>query len=132
MTFEDQQEKDYFKVIDIYGKRITLRFDGEEYFKTRCGACATIVLALSLIIVFSINAFSIYEGKIASFTYMIRNNFSEEERNQRGKYFGSKFETFGFAFDNSTLLNDTLLSIEAEVAHKNLTKSKMEIFDCAD
>jgi nitrogen fixation protein FixH len=86
MEFEDNKT-DYLKAIDIYGKRITLRFDGEEYFKTRCGAFATILLALSILVVFVLNAVSIYQGKIASFTYMIRNNFNYEDINQRGTYF---------------------------------------------
>ena len=60
MDFEEHSERDIFKKIDIYGKRITLRFDGEEYFKTRCGAFATIILALSIIVVFVLNALSIY------------------------------------------------------------------------
>ena len=61
---------------------------------------------------------------------MIRNNFSDEERNKRAHYFTHNYETFGFAFNNSELLNDSFVQIEAHVRHKNLTSSQIPFFDC--
>jgi hypothetical protein len=98
---QESKSSKYIKMIDIYGKRITLRFDGDEYFTTNCGACATIILVVSLIIMFTFNSISTYNGKIANFTYMIKNNVSKLQlMNAKSNSLTSSQETFAFAFES--------------------------------
>lgn len=62
-------------MLDIYGKRITLRYNGEEYFKTKCGACATLTLVMTLVIFSLLHFKDIYFGVINHYDYMIHNEF---------------------------------------------------------
>ena len=123
----------FLKMLDIYGKRITLRFDGEEYFNTYCGACATIILVLTLIIVFTLNAISIYNGKIASFTYNVSNSFSRKDAlNESTKNFKDPYEIFAFAFEKSELYNSSFVDISPTIQHQNLTQVDTKMYDCTE
>lgn len=86
------------KKADLFGKRVNLRFEGEDYFKTHCGAVATIFLFLSLTLITTFAIYDILKGKINSMNYMIKNTqvTSKSEFNDR-------VEVFGFAIENKFL-----------------------------
>ena len=85
------------KKIDMFGRRVNLRFNGSDEFKTYCGACATIMMGLILLLIFTINVYDIAEGKIDSFNYIIRNTRKSQKRAKRfHKILGNEVLAFGF------------------------------------
>lgn len=61
------------KRIDLFGKRVNLRFQNNDFFKTYCGAFATIAMFFTLIVIFGLKTIDIMNGKIDKLSYMIKN-----------------------------------------------------------
>ena len=98
------------KKLDLFGKRIYLRFQGESIFQTWCGVFATIFMIISLTYQVVKEGLHIYNGKITSLNYMIT---STKENDFNLSIHSNKFLYFGFAFDNpeidSTFINYNLV-----------------------
>lgn len=62
------------KKVDLFGKRVNLRFQGEDEYRTFCGAVATIIMFLILGILSFLSARDIMKGKIDQLGYMINNH----------------------------------------------------------
>ena len=68
----------WIKKLDLFGKKVSLRFQGEDYYKTYCGAFATIFMFLALVLLFTFSTMDIVKGKINSLNYMIKNTLDDE------------------------------------------------------
>ena len=119
-------------MLDIYGKRITLRYNGEEYFKTRCGACATVTLVMTLVIVALLHFRNIYLGKIDRFDYVIHNQFLENYWIERGRRFPETHEILAFGFEDESLIHDMHLQFRGFILHKNQTEENLQLTKCTD
>lgn len=86
-----------FKKIDMFGKRIQLRFQGESHFQTWCGVMATVVMIISLSYVFLKEGIHIYKGKITSLNYMLK---STSEADFAVNSISNHTQVFGFAFSD--------------------------------
>ena len=62
------------KKLDIFGKRVNLRFQGEDEYRTVCGALATLIMILILGVLSYLSARDILKGKIDQLGYMINNH----------------------------------------------------------
>lgn len=113
------------KKVDLFGKRVNLRFEGEDYFKTLCGAFATIFMFLSLTLISYFSIKDIVKGKIESLGYMIKNTRVTNNSN-----FEDRQEVFGFAIEDSTL-DSTFLHYEVGLGKrgKPLNKS-VSVYKC--
>ena len=101
MQNDNQQNKfQCLKLIDLFGKRVNLRFQGDDYYKTYCGAFATIIMFVSLIGLFTISAVDIVRGKIDKMNYLIKNT---EQNTTSSKHFTIAKETFGFAIESAQI-----------------------------
>lgn len=119
-------------MLDIYGKRITLRYNGEEYFKTKCGACATVVLVMTLVIVSLLHFKDIYLGVINRYDYMVHNEFSEEFWMTRGSRFKEPFEVLAFGLEDESLIRERHLEYFGQVTHRNMTQQVFPLTKCTD
>ena len=100
------------KKIDLFGRPVNLRYQGEDKFKTNCGAVATIVMGLTLLVIFIVNVNDIAKGKIASFNYMIRNSHTtmHKKKNHRQSL---QQEIFGFGLEKK-FVKENLIKFETK------------------
>ncbi len=69
----------WVKKLDLFGKKVSLRFQGEDNYRTYCGAVATVFMFLALLILFTLSAKDIMKGKIETLGYMIKNTVVDEK-----------------------------------------------------
>ena len=109
------------KKIDLFGREVNLRFMGEDRFRTNCGGVATILMCLTLVIIFVLGILDVYEGKIDSFNYMVINAHQSKDLQAFGRSSSLlPFSTrqslsrrvIGYAVDSKTL-DDSFLTVEA-------------------
>lgn len=74
---QNKKNSSFLKFIDLFGRGVNLRFQGEDKFKTACGGVATLVCFLVLFVYFLIGIFEVHKGKLDTFTYMVKNSNSE-------------------------------------------------------
>lgn len=55
---------DKLRKIDLYGRKVTLRFDEDSKFKTKCGCFSTLVLFITAGFMFFYEMISIFKGEI--------------------------------------------------------------------
>lgn len=55
---------DKLRKIDLYGRKVTLRFDEDSNFKTKCGCFSTLVLFITAGVMFTYEMISIFKGEI--------------------------------------------------------------------
>lgn len=119
--------KKLIKKADLFGRRVNLRFEGEDYFKTYCGAVATIFLFVTLMIITTVSVMDITKGKIESMNYMIKNTLVSTK-----SHFNDRNEVFGFAIEDGAL-DESLLKFEIGIGKRGeeLNKS-VESYNCKE
>lgn len=108
---EKETNFEQLKIIDLFGKRVNLRFQNNDYFKTYCGAFATITMFLALLVIFGLQTIDIINGKIDKLSYMIKSYDLEEMKNsnkekiieQQVFAFGMKEKYFDKGYLNYTV-----------------------------
>ena len=143
----NEYNESYVKMIDLFGKRVNLRFGGADYYKTYCGSVATVILFISILSIATLSTIDVLQGKINSLNYMIRNtatskpkdpirnlkDYSSDEapRLFTRKDFTIKDEVFGFALENNTLLDPSYLKFEAGIHKRGQPFNKsVEVYRC--
>lgn len=128
-----------FKRIDIFGKRVNLRFQGDDYYKTRCGAVATIVMFLVLIGIFTLSALDIMKGKILSLNYLQThdNGFEHTDLEDSKLYMRvdhvMEYQIFGFALEDD--LDESYISFETYATKNRKTRKDkllLKPYNCTD
>ena len=94
----------YFKMLDIFGKKINFRFQGNDRFQTNCGACATLAMILILVGFLMMEAFSIYRGEVESLNYLNKDIDAKDSFFKKKKFL-LKEETIGIGLKNLDLYN---------------------------
>ena len=83
--------------IDLYGRPVNLRFDENDYFKTKCGLYSTLVLFTVTMIIFGFEFFNMVRGKVkgvsSEILHMTKDHFSKSQK------WSDNF-VFGYAFDS--------------------------------
>lgn len=123
----------YFKKLDIFGKKINMTFEGVTIFKTCCGACATLFMALLLLIIFIKECILIYGGELAGSSYMIKNKLVINS--DKGTSTTIKDEILGFAFADEKFNNKSILTYKiGYFDRKNMLKfdHNYSFYDCSD
>ena len=130
---EDEETTQCFELknLDMFGKKVSLRFEGEEEFKTTCGALATLALAITLITYSIINIQDILKGKISKFDYMIKNRYTED-RSRRSEINSTPDQIIAVALEDIRLSDRSILDIKAVIQLPDRREEKIEIYECTD
>ena len=133
-----------FKKIDIFGKQINMTFEQTPIYKTTCGATATLIMMLTLGLMFLTECISISQGKLAKATYMIKNDYTNDKQDKKLEK-KMKDEILGFAFEDHELNSLAFVKYRVEFAEEGRKSSKpanststgksgagMKVYDCTE
>ena len=119
------------KQLDLFGKRVNLRFQGNDYYKTYCGALATVIMFVSLIVLFTVSSTQIIRGKIDSMNYMIKrkrlDGFREKDDSEFS--YAMQYEVFGFGVQSKALRNNSFMNIEIKLQKNGRKVNDMEFYN---
>jgi hypothetical protein len=90
---------DLFKMPDLFGRRVNLLYEQKNYFKTTCGAFATMILVIGLVIVAVMELLKLYNQEIQTLKYY-ETHRSENELWDTQHFFSPKVTKLAVFFEN--------------------------------
>ena len=124
----------FLKTIDLFGRTVNLRFMGRDKFKTRCGGVSTLIMLLTLIVIFGLGIYDVYRGELASFNTMTLNSYDIEDilTVEGATRATSQQRILAFGVD-SAVIDESILTITPfhEIG-KNAMNMGNKIYDCSE
>lgn len=117
----------FLKKLDFFGRRVNLRFDGQDYFKTYCGSCSSVLLILILLFFFLYDMSNILTGKVHKYQFMIKNSMHNKLEWSANNI---KQPVFGIGIRGNLLQEDGLLRLEYGNIRSGSKKKLSKMYDC--
>ena len=125
--------KRFLKGIDLFGRRVNLRFKGRDKFKTQCGGCSTLVMFLTLTIIFSLGVYDVVMGELESFNSMIL-NIDEAHEDPSPEELAQAFKqqrVLAFGIYNPAVDSSYLKVTAQHVIGKNYMNMANQMYNCS-
>ena len=121
------------KKIDMFSKKISLTFEGQERFRTVCGALATILLVLILLVISVYSVLDIYQGKLSSLNYIIKSREKQTQPLKKGAGLVFKPEQVtAVALEDYRLYNSSIMEILSFVKKSKTEPTSIGVYECTD
>jgi hypothetical protein len=120
---------DNLKHIDLFGRRVNLRFSSSDYYKTHCGACASFTLIVTILSVFFYDLNSIYFGKLDKISFMIKNTKKETLSWKKSDI---QSAVFGIAVKDNLLNKEGYLELEHGITRSGVNNTVSIVYDCSN
>ena len=125
---------EFLKTIDLFGRTVNLRFMGRDQFNTRCGGVSTLIMFLTLTIIFGLGVYDVYTGELHSFNSMILNihNINESSSTTTLARAIKQKRVLAFGID-SPVIDESYLKITAQhEVGKNLMDMENQLYNCSE
>lgn len=122
--------RDILKKIDLFGRRVNLRYEGEDLFKTSCGGLSTILLGITLITILIVESMQVWKGEVDSLVFLMK------ARDPSSSIYAKnviEYETLAIAAQDFDIMDSSILTTKVTIIKNkeplNLKNENIELLN---